>query len=139
MVLNGETMLEARSGHEGVPYAIREDFAVDRDERVVPYDNWLLLNGFKYIHTTMGRYGGSRIYKHPSGITVSVGRWSTDILWSIDRSIDGKPISDGSGIQTLISKLSKLISLTSVKCHSRLSTTKKVFGIIIPRRLDELK
>jgi len=101
-------IIETKSGHEGVPYAIREDFAIDRDERIIEYDKWLLSNGFKYIHTLMGRYGGKRIYTHPSGIDVGVSRWENNILWYIDRSSDAKPIADGSGLHSLISKLRKL-------------------------------
>lgn len=101
------TELEARSGNEGIPYSIREDFAIDRDERIVEYDKYLLSIGFKYIHTLMGRYGGSRQYKHQLGIDVGVGRWENNILWYINRSSDNRELANGSGLQLLISKLGR--------------------------------
>jgi len=130
-------MLETRSGNEGIPYSIREDFDVDRDIRVIPYDKYLLSVGFKYISTKMGPYGGSREYSHPSSIHVFVGRWNTDILWSIDNMKD-RELGNGSGLQALISKLGKFVDLKGIKNYSRFSTMKKAFGIIIPKKLNEI-
>jgi len=99
-------VIECRSGNEGIPYADREDFAIDKDKRIIEYDKLLLNMGFKYLYTTMGRYGGTRNYSN-SIITVGVVRWENDIQWYINRTSDGKPIADGKGLQLLISKVEK--------------------------------
>lgn len=88
---------------------VRPDSEIDRDERVVPYDIWLISNGFKYVNTSLGKHGGSRTYNHPSGINVYVGRWENDILWAAEKSSNGKILAEGKGLELLISKLSKSI------------------------------
>ncbi len=85
---------------------VRPDSEIDRDERVVPYDTWLISNGFKYVHTSLGKYGGSRTYNHPSGVSIYVGRWENDILWAAEQSSNGKILAEGKGLELLISKLS---------------------------------
>ena len=132
-------ILEAIAERDKMEYRIRPDFAVDRDERIVPYDVWLRSSGFKYVHTNPGEYGGSRQYTHSSNLFVGVGKQQNNITWYIDRLSDHKEIVNGTGLQSLISNVTKLIGSTSIKNYSRFSTMKKAFGIIVPKRLDELK
>ena len=83
---------------------VRPDSEIDRDCRVVEYEDFLQTKGFEYKDTRLSRGGGVRSYDNKAiNKTVEVMRnWDTnDIQYWIGRSSDGKEISRGKRLDDL--------------------------------------
>ncbi len=87
---------------------VRPDSEIDRDCRVVEYEDFLQSKGFEYKKTSLSRGAGVRSYENKAiNKTVEVMRnWDTEeIQYCIDRSSDGKEISHGKGLNDLKKKI----------------------------------
>lgn len=87
---------------------IRPDSEIDRDCRVVEYENFLQVKGFEYKETRLASSGGVRSYNNEAiNKTVEIVRSpdSTGIQYWIGRLSDGKEISYGKGLNNLKKKI----------------------------------
>lgn|SRR3990167_1654732 len=87
---------------------VRPDSEIDRDCRVVEYEDFLQSKGFEYKKTSLSRGGGIRSYENKTiNKAVEVMRdWDTkEIQYCIDRLSDNKEISHGKGLNDLRKKI----------------------------------
>jgi hypothetical protein len=87
---------------------IREDSEIDRDCRVIEYEELLKSKGFEYKETHLGRGGGIREYENSTiNKTVDITRdWDTkEIQYWIGLTSNGKELGIGKGIQNLKRKI----------------------------------
>lgn len=83
---------------------VRPDNEIDRDCRIVEYEDFLQSKGFEYKETSLSRGGGVRSYENKSiNKTVAVMRsWdNNEIQYWIGRASDGKEISHGKRLNDL--------------------------------------
>jgi len=107
--------MESRSGNEGIPYSIREDFAIDRDPRAILFDAWLLSNGFKYLGTLMSnpdfsafKIGGTRQYESNSlYIGIAHQNINIELSWYIDKPSNHRELAHGVGLPLMVLAVNK--------------------------------
>ena len=87
---------------------VRPDSEIDRDCRIVEYEDFLQSKGFGYKDTRLSSTGGVRSYDNKAiNKTVEVMRSpdTNDIQYWIGRISDGKEIGHGKGLNNLKKKV----------------------------------
>ncbi len=87
---------------------VRPESEIDRDCRVVEYEDFLQSKGFDYKETRLSRGGGVRSYENKvinKTVEVMKGWETNDIQYWIGRASDGKEISHGKGLNNLKKKV----------------------------------
>lgn len=87
---------------------VRPDSEIDRDCRIVEYEDFLQTKGFEYKETRLSHSGGVRSYDNKTiNKTVEVMRSpdSSSIQYWIGRLSDGKELAYGKGLNNLKKKI----------------------------------
>lgn len=87
---------------------IRPDNEIDRDCRVIEYEDFLQSKGFEYINTRLSRGGGVRLYENKSvDKHVEIIRdWDNmEIQYWVGTSSKGKELGHGKGLNNLKKKI----------------------------------
>ena len=99
--------MEKKSGHEGIPYQNRPDFAIDTELKSEEFDNWLTTHEFSYEGTFMSSSGGYRQYFNQNLIVCffKYNGIGTNLAWFMDRKSDNRELGHGLGFNTMIKKI----------------------------------
>lgn len=87
---------------------IRPDNEVDRDCRVIEYEDLLTSNGFEYKFTRLSRGGGVRTYenRHTDKMVEVMRDWdNNEVQFWVGTASKGKELGHGKGLQNLKKKI----------------------------------